>query len=249
MANPMSVFDYIQSARRAHKPLLSILLDPEKMSAYERLFPTIRQTDMVFVGGSTGQVNEATIARIQSDTQRPVVLFPGNITQVTPNADALLFLTVLTARTADVLIEPHICCAMAVRQSGVETIPMGYILIDGGRTCSAAIAAHCKPLPQSDIAAIVRTAVAGELMGKRLLYLEAGSGANTPVAAEIIQAVRAEVSVPLIVGGGIRTPEQMTAAFAAGADTVVIGNHFEHHPEQLSLFVDTHNAYADNRAR
>lgn len=245
----MSVSDYIQSAHQARKPLLSILLDPEKLSAYERLFPAIRQTDMIFVGGSTGQVNGATVARIQSDTQRPVVLFPGNLTQITPNADALLFLTVLTARTADVLIEPHIRCAMTVRQSGVETIPMGYILIDGGCPCSATAATHSVPLPQSDTAAIVRTAVAGELLGKRLLYLEAGSGANTPVAAGIIRAVRAAVSVPLIAGGGIRTPEQMTAAFAAGADIVVIGNQFEHHPEQLPLFVATRNAYANNRTR
>ncbi|MDY4149101.1 MAG: geranylgeranylglyceryl/heptaprenylglyceryl phosphate synthase, partial [Paludibacteraceae bacterium] len=125
---------------------------------------------------------------------------------------------------------------------GIESIPMGYILIDGGRSTAVQRVSHTQPIPQTDLSQITDTAIAAELLGKRLVYLEAGSGADTPVSQAVIRSVRAQISVPLIVGGGIRTPEQMSAAFSAGADLVVIGNHFEFHPDQLPLFCRTlHN--------
>jgi putative glycerol-1-phosphate prenyltransferase len=143
----------------------------------------------------------------------------------------------LNARTPDVLILPHIHIAQQVLQSGIETIPMGYILIDGDRKSSVEIATQCIPIPQNNIREIVSTAIAGQLLGKQLIYLEAGSGAKTPISAEIIHAVRAQLSVPLIVGGGITTPEAMLHAFDAGADVVVIGNHFEQNPDEIDEFV------------
>jgi putative glycerol-1-phosphate prenyltransferase len=114
---------------------------------------------------------------------------------------------------------------------------MGYILIDGGRKSSVEIATNTQSVPQTDISTIVQTAVAGQLLGKQLIYLEAGSGAKMPVSAEVIRAVRAKLQIPLIVGGGITSPETMIRAFEAGADIVVIGNHFEQYPDEIADFV------------
>ena len=152
-------------------------------------------------------------------------------------ADALLFLSVLTSRLPQLLIEPHIQMATTILHSGIESIPMGYLLIDGGRKSSVEIATNTQSIPQSDVSTIVQTAVAGQLLGKQLIYLEAGSGAQIPVSAEIIRAVRAELQIPLIVGGGITTPEAMIRAFEAGSDIVVIGNHFEQYPDEIADFV------------
>ena len=243
----MSVLSYIQSQHLAGHPLLAVLLDPEKPAAGKALLPHLNGVDLVLVGGSTSAecADFADfIGLIRAHTTHPLVLFPGNVAQFTPAADALLFLSLLTARTPDVLIEPHIQAAYAIRQSGIESIPMGYILIDGGHFSSTQRTTHSTPLPQNDIPAIVHTAIAAELLGKDLIYLEAGSGAKTPVSRSIIRAVREQTSVPLIVGGGICTPAQMTDAYRAGADIVVIGNHFEHHPEQLPLFIQAKNDYA-----
>jgi putative glycerol-1-phosphate prenyltransferase len=144
------------------------------------------------------------------------------------------------------LITPHIQIAQQVIQSGIEAIPMGYILIDGERKSTVEIVSNCTPIPQNDINRIISTALAGQLLGKQLIYLEAGSGAQKPVSIDIIHAVHQLLQVPLIVGGGIRTPQAMLQAFQAGADIVVIGNHFEQHPEQLPLFIHTLSHYEHN---
>ena len=233
----MAIIQQIVSAKAQSRKLLVVLIDPEKPAAVEAVCPYLSLPDMIFIGGSTGDQCETCIAQLRQTTERPIMLFPGNIAQFTPNADALLFLSLLNARTPDVLIQPHIHIAQQVLQSGIETIPMGYILIDGDRKSSVEIATQCIPIPQSNIREIVSTAIAGQLLGKQLIYLEAGSGAKTPISAEIIHAVRAQLSVPLIVGGGITTPEAMLHAFEAGADVVVIGNHFEQNPDEIDEFV------------
>lgn len=233
----MAIIQQIVSAKAQSRKLLVVLIDPDKPAAVEAVCPYLSLPDMIFIGGSTGDQCETCIAQIRQTTERPIMLFPGNIAQFTPTADALLFLSLLNARTPDVLIQPHIHIAQQVLQSGIETLPMGYILIDGDRKSSVEIATKCTPIPQSNIREIVSTAIAGQLLGKQLIYLEAGSGAKTPISAEIIHAVRAQLSVPLIVGGGITTPEAMLHAFDAGADVVVIGNHFEQNPDEIDEFV------------
>ena len=233
----MAIIQQIVSAKAQSRKLLVVLIDPEKPAAVEAVCPYLLLPDMIFIGGSTGDQCGTCIAQLRQTTERPILLFPGNIAQFTPTADALLFLSLLNARTPDVLIQPHIHIAQQVLQSGIETIPMGYILIDGDRKSSVEIATQCIPIPQSNIREIVSTAIAGQLLGKQLIYLEAGSGAKTPISAEIIHAVRAQLSVPLIVGGGIITPEAMLHAFEAGADVVVIGNHFEQNPDEIDEFV------------
>ena len=233
----MAIIQQIVSAKAQSRKLLVVLIDPDKPAAVEAVYPYLSLPDMIFIGGSTGDQCETCIAQLRQTTERPILLFPGNIAQFTPTADALLFLSLLNARTPDVLIQPHIHIAQQVLQSGIETIPMGYILIDGDRKSSVEIATQCIPIPQSNIREIVSTAIAGQLLGKQLIYLEAGSGAKTPISAEIIRAVRAQLSVPLIVGGGITTPEAMLHAFEAGADVVVIGNYFEQNPDEIDEFV------------
>ena len=233
----MSVLSHILTSKNQHHPLLALLLDPDKKIDYTSLLSNLNKVDLIFVGGSTGSSTETCVTTIRPYTTKPIVLFPGNIAQFTPLADALLFLTLLNARTSEVLIEPHLQVAQQVLHSGIESIPMGYILIDGGRKSSVEKVSHCTPIPQDEVDRIVATAVAGQLLGKQLIYLEAGSGAKARVSTDIIRAVRAQLQVPLIVGGGICTLDAMLQAFDAGADIVVIGNHFEQHPDEMGDFI------------
>ncbi len=240
----MSIYEQIESKRKAGKKMLAVLLDPEKTSLSDlpMLCTYLAQSaiDFIFIGGSTGSqsidefVKQLSIINCQLSI--PIVLFPGSPEQVTPEADALLFLSLLSGRNAEMLIDSQVRAARKVRESGIETIPMGYILIDGGRESSVEKASGTRALPAEDVEIIVDTALAGELLGMRTIYLEAGSGAKTPVAIETIERVRRAISVPLIVGGGIRSVEGMKAAFEAGADIVVIGNYFEERPEDIPLF-------------
>lgn len=245
----MSVLANILSSKKRKRPLLAVLIDPDKRDEYCRLLPYIESVDLIFIGGSTGGNIEPCVDIVRQHTQSPLVLFPGNIEQFTPKADALLFLSLLNAHSADWLTTPHIRVAQKVVQAGIETIPMGYLLIDGKRKSSVEIVSNCPPIPQSQIDRIVSTALAGQLLGKQLIYLEAGSGAYSPVSERIIRAVRAQLTVPLIVGGGITTTEAMLCAINAGADVVVIGNHFEQYPNELSMFVQTIAAYEPEDTR
>ena len=233
----MAVMQHILSAKNKSRKLLVLLLDPEKQTAVEALRPYLKLPDMIFVGGSTGVYVEDCIASLRPLTDCPIVLFPGNIAQFSPKADAILFLSLLNAKTADMLITPHIQIAQQVIDSRIESIPMGYILLNGGRKSSVEMVSKVVPIDQSDVDTVISTAAAGQLLGKQLIYLEAGSGAKTPVSIEIIQAVSQRLTIPLIVGGGITTPERMLAAFEAGADVVVIGNHFEKNPNEIANFV------------
>lgn len=239
----MAVLTDIITARRQGRKLLALLLDPEKADLDKLPLSGRCQPDYVFVGGSTGGNCDAFVESLRRRTGVPIVLFPGSALQFSPAADALLFLSLLSGRDAETLVGQQVRAARAVRRSGIESIPMGYILIDGGKETAVQRVTHTQPIPQTDLTEIVDTAIAAELLGKQLIYLEAGSGALTPVSVEIIHAVQENTNISLIVGGGIRTTAQMTAAFAAGADLVVIGNHFEAHPEDLTAFCQSARQY------
>lgn len=233
----MTVLSSILHHQSAATPILAVLVDPDKRDAYMALLPYIKEVDMIFVGGSTGAHAEECVELLRQYTAAPIILFPGNTEQFTPSADALLFLTLLNSRRAEVLIEPHVQTAMTIRNSGIEVIPMGYILIDGERKSSVEIVSHCTPIAQNAVDDIIRHAVAGQLLGKQLIYLEAGSGAQRNISIETIRMVRENITVPLVVGGGITSVEQMCLAFRAGANIVVIGNHFERYPNELPIFI------------
>ena len=220
---------------------LALLLDPEKANLDALPITDLCHPDYIFVGGSTGGDTTDFIRALKeklpiTNHQLPIILFPGNSSQFSPEADGILFLSLLSGNNPEYIVGQQIKSARAVHDSHLDFVPTAYVLIDGGVETSTMRVTGTKPLDPKDVKTIVDTCIAAELMGKKAIYLEAGSGAITPVSTDIIKAVREAVSVTLIVGGGIRTPEAMNAAYRAGADIVVIGNHFESHPEELEKF-------------
>lgn len=211
---------------------LAILIDPDKFNpSQSKLFlKTIpEETTHLFVGGSTvsnGETEE-TVKALKAETKLPIFLFPGDHSHITPRADALLFLTLLSGRNAEYLIGQQIKSISKLKDSVLEIIPTGYILIDGGNNSAVSIVTKTEPLSQKNIEIIVHTALAGQYMGAKLIYLEAGSGAKFPVNSEIISEVKKSINIPLIVGGGIKSEIQKQQAYNAGADMLVMGTFFE----------------------
>ena len=228
--------------------MFALLIDPEKasdewlrqiMSTVDGQQSIVNSQLFIFVGGS--QLRESAfdvVEKIKSLTSIPVVMFPGDTSQFADNVDALLFLSLASGRNSKYLIEQHIESAQTIKKSGVECISTGYILIDGGKHTAVERISNTSPYSTDNVQLITNTALACELLGHKIIYLEAGSGANHPVPQNIIKATRETISIPLIVGGGIKTPQQMLSAFDSGADLVVVGNHLESHPEDLSLFLN-----------
>ncbi|NLP57447.1 geranylgeranylglyceryl/heptaprenylglyceryl phosphate synthase [Lutibacter sp. B1] len=230
-----SILEYIQKAPKKGKKLLAILLDPDKTSINEIPSNVKRienlNANFIFVGGSFVEngITDVFVKILKEHTQLPILLFPGDYTQVTNNADALLFLSLLSGRNPEYLIEQQIKSVPFLKNSTLEIIPTGYILIDGGTKSSVLKVSKTTPIPQENIELAVSTAIAGMYKGKQLIYLEAGSGAINPVNSEIISKVKQNITIPLIVGGGIKTKSQLKNAFDNGADIVVIGTAFEQH--------------------
>lgn len=223
------------------KHSLALLLDPEKANLDALHFSDSCHPDYIFVGGSTGGNPTEFVRNLKSkicnlQSSIPIILFPGNSSQFTPEADAILYLSLLSGNNPEYLVGQQVKSARAIYESHMHFVPTAYVLIDGGIETSTMRVTQTKPLDPNDIDKIIDTCLAAEMMGKKLIYLEAGSGAKNPVKPEIIREVKSRISVPLIVGGGIRTPEAMNDAFSAGADIVVMGNHFESHPETLADF-------------
>jgi putative glycerol-1-phosphate prenyltransferase len=168
----------------------------------------------------------------------PVILFPGSSLQIDPSADAILFLSLISGRNPDLLIGQHVIAAPILRNNKIEVIPTGYILVNSGKTTSVAYISNTTPIPEDKYSLAACTALAGEMLGLRLVYLDAGSGAEREISAKMISAVRKAVSVPLIVGGGINTSRKAITALEAGADLIVIGNALEKDPNLLTEIAD-----------
>lgn len=222
----------------------AVLIDPDSYGndKYCSLIQLLREhrPDYILVGGSiTSQSIDLAIDDIRCNVPGvPVILFPGNASQFSPKADALLYLSLISGRNPEYLIGQHVMSSIQIMKSGIDVIPTGYILVESGSTTSVEYISGTRPIPRTKPGIAVATAVAGELMGHRAIYLEAGSGALNPVPCDMIRAVRAAISVPLIVGGGICDADAMDAAFDAGADIVVIGTALERDPSLLQrLFV------------
>lgn len=233
MAN---VYQHILHAK--HK-LLAVLIDPDKHTQ-ESLLQLIRRSescriDLFFVGGSllVEDSFERTVAIIKQHCNIPVVIFPGNNYQVSAKADALLFLSLISGRNAEYLIGQHVTAAPLIKEHRLETIATGYMLIDGGRISTTSYITQTVPIPADKPDIAVATALAGEMLGMQMIYLEAGSGAHTHVSPAMIKAVKQSIGIPLIVGGGIRNAEHVEAVCVAGADIVVVGNVLEKEPELL----------------
>jgi len=227
-----TIYDDILEAKASGRKLLAILLDPDKVEE-SRLGDILNRINdspatHIFVGGSEVQGDISNLINaLKSGTRLPVVLFPGNPSQIAPNADAILFLSLLSGRNPDFLIGHHVDAVPALKQAKLEIIPTAYLLIESGSQTAVARVSRTEPMPVFDFRRIVHTAQAGEMLGSKLVYLEAGSGAENAVPTGIVEAVSASVKIPVIVGGGIRSASGIESAFAAGADMVVIGTAFE----------------------
>lgn len=228
----MSIYTSILSAAK-QKQLLAILLDPDKINIATAL-PLINKInqspiDYIFVGGSTVTAGDTQVlvTFLKQHTQKPIILFPGDASQLCADADALLFLTLLSGRNPKYLIEQHIEAVPFLEKHQLESISTGYILIDGDKNTATMQVTNTQPIAVTDVEFIRKTAKAGELLGNKFIYLEAGSGAKTPVPQNVIKAVQETVTIPIIVGGGMRNATQIQDAFNAKATIVVIGTAFE----------------------
>jgi putative glycerol-1-phosphate prenyltransferase len=239
MMHATNIYDQILAARKKNRKLLAILLDPDKQDPgeIENCLKNIHDqpVDLLLVGGSTvmnGQT-QVLVRRIKEISTLPVVLFPGDHSQITTEADALLFLSLLSGRNPEYLVSQQVKAVPLIRDSGLEVIPTAYILVDGGVTTSVQRVSQTEPMDPGNEERIIQTAMAGMYMGHKLVYLEAGSGARNPVSGPLISGLRSRLDIPIIVGGGIRSHEQLATAFENGADMAVIGTAFEQDPAIL----------------
>src|SRR6185369_12331598 len=237
----MKILESLQAKSKLGKKSIAVLIDPDKISSTSQLEPLLRLAaedcvDYIFVGGSlitTTNIAEV-IKTIKENVSMPVVLFPGSALQIEPSADAILFLSLISGRNPDLLIGQHVVAAPILKNSKLEVLPTGYILINSGKTTSVAYISNTTPIPEDKYSLAACTAMAGEMLGLKLIYLDAVSGAEREVNQKMISTVKKSVSVPLIVGGGINTPQKALNALQAGADLIVIGNALEKSPELLT---------------
>lgn len=239
MNSSRNIYTTIFSNSRKSLKQLAVLIDPDKVDTEQIKtmadHANAAQVDFLFVGGSLLFKDHlaATLKTIKQHTDIPTVLFPGSVLQICDEADAILFLSLVSGRNPELLIGQHVVAAPYLRASQLEVISTGYMLVDGGQPTTASYMSNTSPIPadKPDIAAC--TAMAAEYLGLKMIYLDGGSGAQQPVRPEMISAVRKAVQTPIIVGGGIRTPEAAKEATTAGADLIVVGNILEKAPQRV----------------
>jgi len=238
------IYNDLVEGKKADKKKFAVLLDPDKMrlKKFEKTLQLAidSKVDYFFIGGSliVSDMLDKTLDSIRKECDIPMILFPGNSFQLSYKADALLLLSLISGRNAELLIGKHVVVAPYLKLSPLEILPTGYMLIDGGVPTTVTYMSNTNPIPANkpDIAA--STALAGEFLGLKTIFMDAGSGAQNPVHTEMIQAVSNTIEIPLIVGGGIRTPEKAHEDAKAGADLIVIGDIIEKTPELLPELAD-----------
>lgn len=226
------------------KKLFALLIDPDNHTK-ESLLKVIShannsQVDLILIGGSllNNQIDHSA-KLIKDNTKIPLLLFPGSPLQITSTADGILLLSLISGRNPDLLIGNHVIASSYIKRSGLEVIPTGYILIEGGKSTSVEYMSNTRPIPAEKTDIAIATAMAGEMLGLKLIYLEAGSGANNHVRYDLINGVKQNISIPLVVGGGIKTKTDIEQTIKAGADIVVVGTAIEKNPSMLSDLVNT----------
>jgi len=241
----MTLLETLRLRHKQRKKSVAVLIDPDKAEDPSRMLSLINLAtencvDFFFVGGSmltTGNLSEV-VRTIKETVNIPVVLFPGSTLQIDPSADAILFLSLISGRNPDLLIGQHVQAAPILKNSRMEVLPTGYLLINSGKTTSVAYISNTTPIPEDKFSLAACTAMAGEMLGLQLIYLDAGSGAEREISQKMINTVRKSITSPLIVGGGINSSQKALAAFEAGADLIVIGNALEKDPDLLSDISD-----------
>jgi phosphoglycerol geranylgeranyltransferase len=228
-----SIYLEILNSKKKGEKLLAILIDPDKiqLGQLDNLIEKINQSPAthVFVGGSLVETNliDVIIKQIKQDCNLPILLFPGSPSQISKYADGILFLNLISGRNPDYLIEHQVNAVPILEKTNLEVISTGYILIENGKQTAVERVSQTKPLKRNNIDYVCQTAKAGEYMGNKLIYLEAGSGAEKAIPLVMIKEVSKKITIPLIVGGGITTKVGIQNAFSSGADLVVIGTAFE----------------------
>jgi phosphoglycerol geranylgeranyltransferase len=227
----MSIYEKI--LKNHTRKAFAVLIDPDKYVP-EGLHLVISlalesSVDCILVGGSllTYDHLDETLEAIKSKADIPVILFPGSTLQLSEKADAVLLLSLISGRNADLLIGKHVIAAPYLKNSHLEILPTGYMLIESGPITTAQYISNTIPIPRLKDDIAMCTAIAGEMLGLSLIYMDAGSGAEMPVSPSMISKVKENISIPLVIGGGIRTPEQALASCQAGADMIVVGNAIE----------------------
>ncbi len=233
------LYNQLLSAKQNKTKKFVVLIDPDKMrlgSINEVLqLSKEYEIDYFFIGGSlvVNDMLDSVLENIKKQCNIPMVLFPGNSFQLSYKADAILFLSLISGRNADLLIGKHVITAPFLKMSPLEIISTGYMLIDGGISTTVQYMSNTSPIPANKHDIAVCTAIAGELLGLKQIYMDAGSGAQNPINTEMIESVAGAINIPLIVGGGISTAQTVYDNYAAGADVIVVGNAFEKDPQLI----------------
>lgn len=217
-------------------PKLAVLIDPQNATNeyLENVFQEEKYVDFFLVGGSLVWKDiDCLIEKIKLKTEKPVVLFPGNYFQISTKADGILYLSLISGRNPEYLISQHVQSAMILNESDLEVIPTGYILLSSDKQSTTEYITNTKPIPSEKVEIIVATAVAGKLLGMKIIYLEAGSGANISVSENVIEQVKKQTKLPIFVGGGITTPQIANRIARSGADVIVVGNAIEKNPRLI----------------
>ena len=235
----MILDDFIES-KKTNRKTLCVLIDPDKVSDVGQIVRTVQKcsehfVDYILVGGSliTNDNFSRVISIIKANCEIPVVIFPGHHIQIDSNADAIFLLSLISGRNPEFLIGQHVHAAPILKKSKLEILPVGYMLVNSGAQTSASYMSNTTPIPSDKPTIAACTAMAGEMLGLRSIYLDAGSGAETPVPQKIISRVSRSINVPLIVGGGLNSVSRISLALEAGADIIVIGNGFEENDQLL----------------
>ena len=235
----MHVYESIIENKKIGQKGFALLIDPDKVSSSSLShlisLANTAKADYIFVGGSLMISNhlDDTIQHIKAECDIPVVLFPGSPSQLSKYADALLYLSLISGRNPELLIGQHVISAPYVKKSGIEIISTGYMVIDGGAPTTVSYISNATPIPADKSEIALCTAMAGEMLGKKVIYMDAGSGAKKAVSEEMIAAVAQNIEVPLIVGGGIKDAEKAYLNCKAGADIIVVGNAIEKDPSLI----------------
>jgi len=226
----------------------AILIDPEGLSsaALEKIvrIADAHQVDWILIGGSlVSEPLEGPIQIIKSFTNIPVILFPGSLWQISSKADAILLLSLISGRNPEHLIGNHVLAAPILKKNNLEVISTSYILTGQADHTAVGYMSHSRPIPDHKTDLVVATALAGEMLGHQLIYLESGSGATQPIPADTIREVKKNVSIPLVVGGGIKTESDAHTVYAAGADMIVMGNAIEKKTELIQKIAGLRSGY------
>jgi len=238
------IYNTICDLKAKKQKAFAVLIDPDKLDE-KALDQTIQlakeaNVDFFFIGGSLVVTNtlDAFTSKIKAKCAIPVILFPGSPDQISSKADALLYLSLISGRNAELLIGQHVISAPSVKQSGLEIIPVGYMLIDGGTPTTVSYISNTNPIPSNKKDIAVCTAMAGEMLGLKVIYMDAGSGAQRAIPKEMIAQVAKHIDIPLIIGGGITTPEKAIENCQAGADIIVVGNAIEKDPQLIKAIAN-----------